>query len=801
MSDTQGSFGNKIRHWREVKNWTQDVLANKAGLSLKTISRIESGTRLPSEETILKLAKALEIPPTILVSGTLLNQAPSVRSMIARERATGRQTSDPFRLRGTVLKGQYELTKYAGSGGMGAVYRALNLSEGSIVAIKILQPQIVARSPEYAELFEREAKHAQTLNHPHIVRIFDSGKDDDLSYMVMEWVEGQSLEDVLTQGQIPLDSLTNIFEQICGAVAFAHERNIIHLDLKPGNILLVDGLGSENLVKVIDFGLSRVISQESGTTVTKFRGTHQFCAPEQFGGKVSYRSDIYSLGATLYYLLTGVIPFGASYINAKIHPNLELPEIPSITRQRSVPPEVDFVIKKALNKDPNLRQRSATELYEEFRAALTSSAQESENTIPNTGSSKPKQQEMTKAGDSRYVRRDAQGRFYESDDIGRSLNLEDKGRKEEGGASRKRSNKGGTTTKRDWNNPQVACSLLSNISGLQTGGYKSTGVEDDFFCCSPYKDLEQDSPLPNNIAYYAEGDAEEVNRLKLVLNVNDPEKAEAAHRALMIYSNELACKALGEELSPKMQKAILAGHPEAYTAGGLFVELKREAWVTGRGYDLKFIITQPINISSRLEATESQEETKPLPLPNFIESDSKVDSPAHLPTSNLDYEPDETAKRMLAFLAEPQHQTVYVVEIGNALGLPQTLVKSYVDKLADEDYVVITRDDRTNSDVCTITQKGKKILDKPVSETVNNRIEAALERVEATRESAEKIADSLSDFEVELLSLFEGNQRLTVTEVLKRFPHVDGKRTRHTIKQLINKGLLESRNSVRHIKE
>lgn len=189
-----------------------------------------------------------------------------------------------------------------------------------------------------------------------------------------------------------------------------------------------------------------------------------------------------------------------------------------------------------------------------------------------------------------------------------------------------------------WNNPRSACSLLSNISGLQTGGYKSTGVEGDFFCCSPYKDLDKDSPLPNNIAYYAEGDAEEVNRLKLVLNVNDPEKAEAAYRVLMIYSNELACKALGEELRPKMQDAILAGRPYAYKVGELFVELKVEAWVTERGYDMKFIITQPINIPSPLKA-------------------------------KVGYEPDETARRILVFLAKPQHQHVYAVEINEVAAI------------------------------------------------------------------------------------------------------------------------------------
>jgi serine/threonine protein kinase len=278
---------------------------------------------------------------------------------------------DPYRLIRSVLAGKYELVGYAGGGGMGAVYKALRLTDNKIVAVKILKPDIVARNPEYAELFEKEVKTAQGLKHSHIVEVFDSGKDDDLSFMVMEWIEGRSIEDVIAQKELSISSITNIFGQICSAVAFAHENKIIHLDLKPGNILLLESSHPDDFVKVIDFGLARVISKESGTTVTRFRGTHQYCAPEQFGGKVTYRSDIYSLGATLYYLLTGIVPFGTSYINAKIHPNLELPEIPSVLRQRNLPPELDNVINKALSKDPALRQKSAIQLLEEFKDALS----------------------------------------------------------------------------------------------------------------------------------------------------------------------------------------------------------------------------------------------------------------------------------------------------------------------------------------------------------------------------------------------------------------------------------------------
>jgi CheY-like chemotaxis protein len=280
------------------------------------------------------------------------------------------KTIDPYRINGSVLNNKYRLIEYAGSGGMGVVYRALRLKENDIVAVKILKPDIVARSPEYSELFELEAKNARSLDHPHIVRVFDSDKEDGLTYMVMEWIQGRSVEEVITQGQLKISRVLCIFEQVCNAVAYAHQKGIIHLDLKPANIMLVEHNESDDLVKVIDFGLSRVISRESGTTVTKFRGTHQYCAPEQFGGRVSHRSDIYTLGATLYYVITGVIPFGTSYINAKIHPQLELPEIPSVTRQRDMPADVDIVIKKALNKNPDSRQQSALELLEEFRASL-----------------------------------------------------------------------------------------------------------------------------------------------------------------------------------------------------------------------------------------------------------------------------------------------------------------------------------------------------------------------------------------------------------------------------------------------
>jgi len=117
--------------------------------------------------------------------------------------------------------------------------------------------------------------------------------------------------------------------------------------------------------------MARVLSNETGTTVTRFLGTYQYCSPEHFGGKVTYRSDIYSLGATLYHMIAGVVPFGTSYINAKMHPDMELPPVPSIINMRpEVPIDVDGVIRKALSKPPEDRQQSVRELLDDFNLAM-----------------------------------------------------------------------------------------------------------------------------------------------------------------------------------------------------------------------------------------------------------------------------------------------------------------------------------------------------------------------------------------------------------------------------------------------
>ncbi len=280
---------------------------------------------------------------------------------------------DPYSLVGRVFRDRYELVEYAGGGGMGAVYKSIDVISGAVIAIKILKPDILVMHPEFARLFSQEVKAAQELDHTNIVKVLDSGiTDDGLSFMVMEWLEGQTLEQLIATTTLSITRVQSLFTQICSAVEAAHAHRIIHLDLKPANVFIIQRTTAEESVKVIDFGMARILRSESGTTVTRFLGTYQYCSPEHFGGKVSHRSDVYSLGVTLYHMFAGTLPFGASYIHAKMNPGVDLPPVPSVHNARpDVPTTVDEAIRKALSKNSGDRYASVTELLTAVDRALS----------------------------------------------------------------------------------------------------------------------------------------------------------------------------------------------------------------------------------------------------------------------------------------------------------------------------------------------------------------------------------------------------------------------------------------------
>jgi serine/threonine protein kinase len=232
---------------------------------------------------------------------------------------------------------------------MGVVYKAVQLSLDRTVALKVLPPTL-ARERRFLERFDREARALAELAHPNIVAIFDRGVDRDLSYIVMEFVDGVSLRQVLQAGGLQPAEALAIVPKICAALEYAHARGVIHRDVKPENILL-DRQGG---VKVADFGLSRILGHDpaggriTGTNVVM--GTFDYMAPEQRerARDVDHRADLYALGVILYELLTGELPLG-------------LFEAPS-QRRPGLDPRLDDVVLRVLEKDPDRRHQRASEL-------------------------------------------------------------------------------------------------------------------------------------------------------------------------------------------------------------------------------------------------------------------------------------------------------------------------------------------------------------------------------------------------------------------------------------------------------
>lgn len=296
------------------------------------------------------------------------------KSSLIKEKYKHLLKIDDFRRTGDVLNEKYLLEGFLGSGGMGWVYLGSSIHSDEIFAIKLLKPEIVSKNPQNIKLFHNEVIAAQKLRHPNIVSIKDSGTDENhrVSYIVMELLEGKTLDNLMMNQKLTQAERRYIFLQICEAFIYAHSKNVLHLDIKPENIFITKQENGDYKVTIIDFGIAKIISSESGTTVTQFRGSPMYCSPEHFSGKLSYYSDIYSLTATLYFLFSGVFPFGNSYLNAKVHPNLELPPIPDVTRiNKELPEQINKIIAKGLNRNPLERYASVSHLMEEFNQVFS----------------------------------------------------------------------------------------------------------------------------------------------------------------------------------------------------------------------------------------------------------------------------------------------------------------------------------------------------------------------------------------------------------------------------------------------
>ena len=266
------------------------------------------------------------------------------------------------------FKGRYEIGDIIGAGGMAIVYKAKDTLLNRTVAIKVLREQYVS-DEGFIRRFRREAQSAASLSHPNIVSIYDVGKDGNEEYIVMEYVKGQTLKEIIREeAPFPAEKAIYIVRQIAEALAHAHANHIIHRDIKPQNILVTN----DGRIKVTDFGIARAASAATLTNTGDIVGSVHYLSPEQAkGAQTNEQSDIYSLGIILYELLTGKVPFdGDTPISVALKHIQEQPELPSKIVP-SIPAELDAVVMKALAKSLEDRYQSATELLSDLERVLT----------------------------------------------------------------------------------------------------------------------------------------------------------------------------------------------------------------------------------------------------------------------------------------------------------------------------------------------------------------------------------------------------------------------------------------------
>jgi eukaryotic-like serine/threonine-protein kinase len=271
--------------------------------------------------------------------------------------------------------GPYEIQSPLGAGGMGAVYRARDTRLDRTVAIKIL-PDHLAENPQANERFQREARAISSLSHPNICHLYDVGAQNSTSYLVMEYLEGETLADRLRKGPLPLEQFFKVAMEICDGLEKAHRSGVVHRDLKPGNIML-----TKSGAKLMDFGLAKALPAEapSGSSLTvtlstpaaahpltaegTLVGTFQYMSPEQIEGKfVDARSDIFSLGAVFYEMLTGARAFEGKSTASVMVAVLERQPTPISALQPMTPPSLDRLVRTCLAKDPDERIQTVHDL-------------------------------------------------------------------------------------------------------------------------------------------------------------------------------------------------------------------------------------------------------------------------------------------------------------------------------------------------------------------------------------------------------------------------------------------------------
>ena len=353
-----------------------DALRSERKLLVERIENLETivcGVDLELNQKLNKLIdeqRLIQSGPVPAAASPAPAPAPSAtaghdRTMTAPPSPPPRPVAAGGLVPGDVLANRYRIQRLLGKGGMGAVYLAHDEVLGDVVALKVISSAWASDEAAMVERFKREAAAARKVSSPNVIRIHDLGEArPGLLYLSMEYVQGRTLAEVIgARGLVPIADCRDILAQVATGLAAAHDAGVIHRDLKPGNVLV----GERNAVKIIDFGLAKATAAEGMTATGMLMGTPYYMSPEQVRGRrVDAASDIYSLGALAFHLVTGRPPFGGDNAIAVGFAHLSEP-VPSPRALRAeLPAELDAAIVRALAKEPRDRPPDAAA----FRAMI-----------------------------------------------------------------------------------------------------------------------------------------------------------------------------------------------------------------------------------------------------------------------------------------------------------------------------------------------------------------------------------------------------------------------------------------------
>jgi serine/threonine-protein kinase len=310
---------------------------------------------------------------TASASGGASTVSPTAQTRLANQ-ATVAIDAVPTRIGGDVTQGslfadRYEVLGTVGRGGMGVVYRARDRKLDEVVALKVLRSEVLKEDPTLLDRFKQEIKLARRITHRNVLRTHDFGETSGTPYISMEYLEGVTLKDLLrSRGALPLGVGLRIAKQVCQGLEAAHQQGVVHRDIKPQNILILPETGD---LKIMDFGIARVSEMQAGasglTTAGTVMGTPDYIPPEQAqGNPADFRSDIYSLGVVLFEIFTGAMPFAGDTVMAVVLSHIQKPPPPPRSVNPKVPPELEAIILRCLEKQPDQRYQSVGEILKDL---------------------------------------------------------------------------------------------------------------------------------------------------------------------------------------------------------------------------------------------------------------------------------------------------------------------------------------------------------------------------------------------------------------------------------------------------